>query len=343
MSLTQDPGAAPLPSLEAVLDATRVVSIPTRTRFRGITVREAAILDAPGGASEFSPFTEYADPEAAAWLGAALDFGWREQPESRRDRIPVNATVPAVAASAVPGILARFPGCRTAKVKVAEPGQSLADDVARVIAVRAELGDDARVRIDANGGWTIDEALTALTALAPFGLDYAEQPCASVAELAQLRARLAARGVAVRIAADESVRKASDPLAVARAGAADLLIVKAQPLGGIRAALRIVEEAGLPVVVSSALDTSVGIAMGLRLAAALPEGALAGACGLGTVALLDGDVTAASLVPVGGELPVVRPALDPELLHRYRASETRTRWWRERVARCYALLETPPR
>ncbi|MBL3699970.1 o-succinylbenzoate synthase [Leucobacter luti] len=334
---------AELPPLAALLDAVRVVAIPTRTRFRGITVREAAIFDGPEGPSEFSPFTEYGDAEAAQWLAAAIDFGWRPQPAALRDRIDVNATVPAVGPAEVAGILARFPGCRTAKVKVAERGQTLAEDVARVREVRALMGPDARIRVDANTGWTVDEAVAALTALATFDLDYAEQPCATVPELAAVRERLAAAGTSVRIAADESVRKASDPLAVARAGAADLIIVKAQPLGGVARALDIVREAGLPVVVSSALDTSVGIAMGAQLAAALPAGMLAGACGLGTVALLAGDVTAAPLVPERGSIPVGRPALSDELLARYAAAPERATWWRERVARCHALLATPGR
>ncbi|QBE49282.1 o-succinylbenzoate synthase [Leucobacter triazinivorans] len=358
MHETRDPAVAEAPApppLAEVLAATRVVAIPTRTRFRGISVREAAILNAPLGPSEFSPFPEYDDAEAAAWLAAALDFGWAEQPPILRDRIEVNATVPAVRPAEVPGILARFPGCRTAKVKVAERGQTIAEDVARVRAVRAAMGDRALVRVDANGGWSVDEAATALRQLADLDLDYAEQPCATVAELVEVRRRLGARpgsaaGTAharraatprpgaVRIAADESVRKASDPLAVARAGAADLLVVKAQPLGGIRRALGIVAEAGLPVVVSSALDTSAGIAMGLHLAAALPEGALAGACGLGTAALLGGDVTIDPLVPLDGGITVRRPGLDPELLDRYAAPPEREAWWRERITRCYTRL-----
>lgn len=332
------------PALDELLACARVVAIPTRTRFRGVSVREAVVFDAPNGASEFSPFVEYGDDEAGAWLDAAIEFGWGAVPPARRERIAVNATVPAVEAGAVPDVLARFPGCRTAKVKVAEPGQTLADDVARVRAVREAMGKDALIRVDANGGWTVDEAETALRALAPSGpdgspgLEYAEQPCATVPELAELRQRL--EGL-VRIAADESVRKAGDPLAVARAGAADLLVLKAQPLGGIARALDIVAAAGLPVVVSSALDTSIGISMGLGLAAALPDGVLAGACGLGTVALLDGDVTRDSLLPVNGELLVRRPALDPELLDRFAAAPDHEAWWRERIARCHAALDRP--
>ena len=338
------PAATPLPPLDELLECARAVAIPTRTRFRGVSVREAVVFDAPNGASEFSPFVEYEDREAASWLAAAIEYGWGELPALRRTRIAVNATVPAVPAAEVPGVLARFDGCTTAKVKVAERGQSLADDVARVRAVRAAMGEDALVRIDANGGWGVDEAVAALTALAEFDLDYAEQPCASVAELVEVRSRLLnlRDGVAgsnpVRIAADESVRKAEDPLAVARAGAADLLIVKAQPLGGIARALGIIERAGLPVVVSSALDTSIGIGMGLHLAAALPEGVLAGACGLGTAALLEGDVTRDPLLPRHGGIEVRRAILDPELLDRCAAAPERDLWWRERIARCHGAL-----
>ncbi|MBC9936083.1 MULTISPECIES: o-succinylbenzoate synthase [unclassified Leucobacter] len=338
--MTSRAGSALLPSIDELLAATRVVAIPTRTRFRGVSVREAAIIEGPLGWTEFSPFPEYDDAEAAAWLAAALEYGWSEPPAAHLARIEVNATVPAVPAADVAGILSRFPSCRTAKVKVAEPGQNLAEDVARVRAVREAMGDEARVRIDANGGWGIDEAMTALAALAPFGLDYAEQPVADIAGLAEVRSRLAAgpdQGM-VRIAADESVRRAADPLAVARAGAADLLVVKAQPLGGIRRALEIIADAGLPVVVSSALDTSIGISMGARLAAALPAGVLDGACGLGTVALLAGDVVARPLVPEDGSIPVGRVSAEPRLLTRYAASAERERWWRDRIERCWTVL-----
>ncbi|MGO3147814.1 MAG: o-succinylbenzoate synthase [Leucobacter sp.] len=323
------------PSLEELLDSAHVVSIPTRTRFRGISVREAVIFEGPNGASEFSPFLEYDDAEASRWLAAAIEFGWGEIPAPLRDSIPVNATVPAVGPEDVPGILARFPGCTTAKVKVAERGQTLQDDIDRVRAVREVMGADALIRIDANGGWTVHEARTAITALAEFTLDYAEQPCATVPELAELRQQL---GGSVRIAADESVRKAEDPLAVARAGAADLIVVKVQPLGGIVPALRVIEEAGLPVIVSSALDTSIGISMGLHLAAALPVGMLAGACGLGTVALLKGDVAVEPLLPVNGELPVRRPALSVWRLDQYSADKDHTERWRQRMARCVQML-----
>lgn len=322
------------PPLEELLVSARVVALPLATRFRGIDVREAMVLRGPFGWTEFSPFPEYDDVEASAWLAAAIDFGWAEPPALLRDSIPVNATLPAVSPDRVPGVLDRFPGCRTVKVKVAERGQTLAEDAARVAAARASVGASGRIRVDANGGWHVDEAVRALRALAEYDLEYAEQPCASVAELVELRERIADLGVPV--AADESVRKAADPLAVARAGAADLLVIKAQPLGGIAAALEIVREAGLPVVVSSALDTSVGLSMGAHLAAAVAE--LPFDCGLGTAALLAADVTGTPLAPVDGAVPVRRVEVSDELAARYAAPAERTVWWRERLARCYALL-----
>lgn len=323
-----------LPDLDALLASAHVVALPLVTRFRGIDVREALVLRGPLGWSEFSPFVEYDDAEASAWLRAALDFGWQEPPVGLRDRIPVNATVPAVAAADVPAVLARFPGCRTAKVKVADVGQTLSDDVARVRAVRQALGPEGRIRVDANGLWNVDEAEHAIHALADCDLEYVEQPCASVEELADIRRRVKYMGVP--IAADESVRKAEDPLAVARAKAADLLVIKAQPLGGVTAAAAIVAEAGLPVVVSSALDTSIGLSMGAFLAASIPE--LEYDCGLGTAALLAADVTAERMLPVAGYVPVRRVDADPALLARHAASDDRRDWWLQRLERCYALL-----
>ncbi|MBN9632682.1 MAG: o-succinylbenzoate synthase [Actinobacteria bacterium] len=324
-----------LAHLDELLGTARVVQLPMRTRFRGITLREAVLFEGPEGWTEFSPFVEYDDEEASAWLHAAIDFGWRAQPTPLRELIPVNATVPAVAAEAVVTVLDRYPGARTAKVKVAEPGQTLADDVARVRAVRDRLGPEGRIRIDANALWNVDEAEHAIHALAPFDLEYVEQPCATVEELAEIRART--RYMDIPVAADESVRKASDPLAVARAGAADLLVIKAQPLGGVHAALRIVAEAGLPVVVSSALDTSIGIAMGARLAAAVP--ALDFDCGLGTVAMFEEDVAVDPLVPVDGAIRVERPEVSATQLDRLSAPADRRDWWLERVRRCYRLVE----
>ncbi|WP_286961237.1 o-succinylbenzoate synthase [Arsenicicoccus sp. UBA7492] len=325
-----------LPALDELLGQMSVVTIPLHARFRGVTHREAVLLDGPAGWGEFAPFLEYEPREAARWLAAAVEAAWVGWPDPVREVVPVNATVPAVAAGEVAGVVARFDGCRTAKVKVAERGQSLDDDLARVAEVRRVMGPDARVRVDANGGWSVDDALRALDALSRHGLEYAEQPCATVEELAALRIALARNGIDVPVAADESIRKAEDPLLVARLEAADMVVVKVAPLGGVRAALGVVEACGLPAVVSSALDTSVGIRAGVALAAALPS--LEHACGLGTVALLDGDVAAAPLVPRGGALGIRPVEVSRNRLEALAAPPDRVRWWRERVAACHAEL-----
>ena len=317
------------PSLDEVLATLRVVSIPMRVRFRGVTEREVALVEGPAGWGEFGPFLEYRPAEASRWLDAAVEAAWTGWPEPVRDSVPVNATVPAVAPEAVSGVLQRFPGCTTAKVKVAERGQDIDDDVCRVAAVRDAMGPSARIRVDANGGWDVDTARDVLGRLTAYGIEYAEQPCATVEELRDLRVVLARSGIDVPVAADESIRKAEDPMRVRDLDAADVIVIKAAPLGGVRRALEIVEECGLPAVVSSALDTSVGMAAGVALAAALPR--LNHACGLGTVALLDGDVTADSLVPEDGALPVRRVVADPDLLDRHAAVPARAAWWRERV------------
>lgn len=331
--------AAPfLPSLPDLLDELRVVSIPLRTRFRGIEYREIAFLRGPSGYGEFAPFLEYAPPEAARWLRSAIETAYGTWPKPVRESVPLNATVPAVAAARVPSILARYDGCRTAKVKVAETPGSLEADLARVAAVRAALGPTGRVRVDANGRWSVSEAAIALEQLAEHDLEYAEQPCATVEELVELRELLSHRGVDLLIAADESIRKAQDPLRVAQLGAADVAVIKVAPLGGVQAALAIARECGLPIVVSSALDSSVGIAAGLALAAALPT--LEYACGLGTVELLEGDVVTDRLVPQGGSLRVRRPEVSERLLDQWAASAERTQWWRDRVTACHAELTT---
>lgn len=323
-----------LPPLAELTASARVVALPLVNRFRGITTREAMLFEGPNGWSEFSPFVEYDDEEASIWLAGSIDFGWGHLPTPLRQFVPVNATIPTVATRLVPEILSRFPGCRTAKVKVASPEESVDDDVARVGAVRDALGPEGRIRVDANGLWNLDEAEHAIHALAQFDLEYVEQPCASIDELAELRRRTKYMGVP--IAADESVRKTDDPLRVARSGAADLLVIKAQPLGGVNAALRIVREAGLPVVVSSALDTSIGLAMGAHLAACIPE--LEYDCGLGTSALFTHDVTLDALTPVDGVVAVRRVAPDVEILDNCSAPEQRRQWWLNRLGRCHAML-----
>jgi O-succinylbenzoate synthase len=315
-------------ALDDVLDRLHVVSLPMRVRFRGITTRELALIDGPAGWGEFGAFLEYGDDEAAHWLAAALDSAYRQPPPQRRMRIDVNATVPAVPAEQVPDILARFPGARTAKVKVAEPGQTLDDDVARVDAVRALV---PIVRVDANGAWTLPQAVEAAAALTASGpLEYLEQPCATIEELAQLRRR-----VDVPVAADESIRKAGDPLAVVRAGAADIAVLKVAPLGGISALLTIAAQIDIPIVVSSALDSAVGIAIGLAAASALPE--LNHACGLGTGRLFVEDVVD-DVAPVDGYQPVGPVTPDPARLQALAAAPQRRQWWIDRVRACYSLM-----
>jgi O-succinylbenzoate synthase len=318
------------------LSEVHVVSVPMRVPFRGVLHREALLLRGPAGWGEFAPFLEYDDAESARWLASALEATQDGWPEAVRDEVPVNATVPAVPADQVAAVLERFPGCTTAKVKVAQAGQVLRDDVDRVAAVRDLLGPTGCVRVDANGAWSLSDARWAVAALSAFDLEYVEQPCASVEDLALLRIALARAGIEVLVAADESVRKASDPLRVARAGAADVLVLKVAPLGGVRPALEIAEQCGLPVVVSSALDTSVGISAGVALAAALP--ALPYACGLATTSLMAGDVVQHSLDGHGGVLRVAAVEPDPELLERHAAPQERWDWWLARLARCTALL-----
>ena len=306
-----------------------VYAIALHNRFRGITVREGLLFEGPAGWAEWSPFTDYDDPACVPWLAAAREAAYDGWPAPVRDRVPVNSTVPAVGPERAAAIVAAA-GCRTAKVKVAEPGQTLADDLDRVAAVRDALGPDGRIRVDANGAWTVDQAVDALAALNAYDLEYAEQPCAAVEDLAVVRRRSA-----VPVAADESIRRAEDPYRVRELDAADIAVLKVQPLGGVRACLEVAERIGLPVVVSSALETSVGLAAGVALAAALPE--LPYACGLGTATMLTADVVADPLRPVGGELPVRRPGPAPDLLSAARADPAVTERWLDRRARVERL------
>ncbi|HEX6149985.1 o-succinylbenzoate synthase [Nocardioides sp.] len=311
----------------------KVWSIPMRTRFRGITVREGALVEGAAGWGEWSPFLEYPPDVAEPWLRCAEEAAAGDWPQPRRDRVPVNVTVPAVGPDDARRI-ARDGGCRTAKVKVAEPGQPLAEDEARVAAVRDALGPQGAIRVDANGGWDVDAAVAAIARLdrAAGGLEYVEQPCPTVEELAAVRRR-----VDVPIAADESIRRAADPYRVRELDAADVAVLKVQPLGGVRACLRIAEDIGLPVVVSSALETSLGIAAGVALAAALPE--LPYACGLATVQLLTDDLAVEPLLPVDGALPVVTPVLHAAAVDRLVAAPDRVDHWERRLSEVRALRQ----
>lgn len=306
------------PAMEA-----RVYSVPMRTRFRGIDVRDGVLLRGPAGWGEFSPFWDYDVAESRRWWAAAVEAATEGWPAPVRDAVPVNVTVPAVEAERAHAIVTAS-GCRTAKVKIAEPGQTEADDLARVEAVRDALGPSGAIRVDANAAWDVDTAVARIRALdAAVGLEYVEQPCATLEELAALRRR-----VDVRIAVDEGVRRSADPLAVDLREAGDVVVLKVQPLGGVRAALRVAEAHGLPCVVSSALESSVGIAAGVALAAALPE--LPFACGLATVALFTDDVSSTPLLPVDGALPVVRP--EPDRIDAVAADADVTARWGARTA-----------
>lgn len=325
-----------LPSLQEVLENVRICSIPMNVKFRGVQVRETALFHGPAGWGEFAPFLEYSVEESAAWLASAVESAWLGFPEAVRTEIPLNSTVPAVEAAQVPDILGRYKGeIREVKVKVAETGQSLQDDVARLRAVAQHL-PAARLKVDANGGWSEDQAVTALSAMEEFDLLYAEQPVESVQGLARVRERLHEKKIFVPIAADESVRKAEDPLEVARLGAADVIIIKAAPLGGVRRALAVVERSGLPAVVSSALESSVGIRTGAALAASLPE--LPFGCGLGTVTLMTQDTVEHSLVAENGVLKVRPVVPDEKHLQILAVSAEKNEWWQQRITDCYRYL-----
>jgi O-succinylbenzoate synthase len=309
-------------------------AIPMATRFRGISVREGMLLRGAVGWGEFCPFPEYDDRESASWLATAVEAATVGWPAPVRDRIPVNCTVPAVDPVRAHEITASS-GCRTAKVKVADHPDSLGEDLARLEAVRSALGARGAIRCDANGNWSVDQALAAIPVLdkAAGGLEYVEQPCRTIDELALVRRR-----VGVPIAADESIRRADDPLRVAVAGAADVAVIKCTPLGGVRRALEVAEACGLPCVVSSALETSVGLAAQVALAAALPS--LDRACGLNTLSLLDGDLVVEALRPRDGYLtvPSTPPVPDPSLLERFTLTGGRAAWWRDRLNRVLSML-----
>lgn len=291
-----------------------VYSLPLNVSFRGVTQRTGLLMRGPSGWGEASPFAEYEPAEASRWLAAGLDAALNAPPEPRRPSVAVNVTVPVVSPEDAAARVHASGGCATAKVKVADPRSTLAQDCARVEAVVAALRDTAgyraRVRVDVNGAWTRDEAPAAIRALnraarAIGGLEYVEQPCASVEDLAAVR-----RLVDVPIAADESIRRAEDPMRVVALEAADIAVIKVAPLGGVHRALQIAADTGLEVVVSSAVESSVGIGMGVAACAALPEAPYAS--GLATVQLLSGDATSSPLLPEGGQIPC-RPVV-PDLL-----------------------------
>ena len=330
------------PGLAAVLANCTPFAIPLVTNFRGITHREGVLIVGPSGTGEFAPFLEHDDATAARWLASAIEAAWGHWPQAHRSEVPVNAIIPAVAAdqaAAMTEQALREHGSMTVKVKVAAPGQTLADDLARVEAVRRAQRShphrgisEFQIRIDVNGVWGVTEAVTAIRELnvVAGGLEYVEQPCATLDELAQVRAR-----VEVPIAADESIRTSADPKRAVTSGAVDIIVIKVPPLGGVNRALEICDQAAVPVVVSGAMDSSVGLASGIALAAALPD--LPYACGLGTGALLVADVVDDPIVPSNGMLTVGRIEPDPDALAAAadRMDAERSQWWRDRLERAW--------
>lgn len=303
-----------------------VVAIPTRTRFRGITVREAALFKGSEGWSEFSPFLEYGPTEASTWLRAAVEGANTPWPQLFRSDIEINATLPNVAVEDVAGILKSFEGSSTVKIKIDDfiTGSELVEETLNIL-------PDAKIRLDVNGSWSLDDALLHLYDFhVRFGhvFEYIEQPCESLSDLAKLKSE-----IPMKIAVDESIRKNLGSDFSQLSDVADVAIVKWAPSGGIAAAHEIAEIAGLPVVVSSALDTGIGISHALALAGSFKD--LNYACGLGTVALLESDITSPAFVPHGGRLEIKRAEPDFALIERYRASEERVEWWQNRVTQIW--------
>ena len=325
------------PRLSSLVAASRVVSIPLRTKFRGITERELLVFEGPNGFSEWAAFPEYSDEEAAAWLSAAIEWGFGNLPKPKRTSVPVNAILPAVAPQDVAKILTRAGKFTTVKIKTAEKGQGVSDDLARILEVQ-NLYPEAKIRLDANGGFEISQVLDLLEKLSFEGvqLEYFEQPVATIAELAELKVEIARTGQTTLIAADESVRKSSDPLAVELAGAADILVLKSAPLGGIASALEIAASSKLPVVSSSAMQSSIGLSAELHFAACLDE--VEFAAGLGTMNLFAGDLVKDSLKPVDGVLEVRRPEVSTSALDTLKAEDHRYDWWIARLERCGRLI-----
>jgi len=312
---------------QSLLETMRVVALPTKTNFRGIKVREVALFKGEYGWGEFSPFLEYSEAECAPWLKCAIEAATKPRPELFRQSIKVNGTMPALNdPKEIEGIVNSFPGVTTFKVKV---GENLSEDIARLAKVRA-LRPESKLRIDVNGNWSIADAVTNLRAIyeniGP--LEYVEQPCATIEELRELKEKLQ---INIPIAGDEVLRKARDPFAINLEGAVDILMLKVQPLGGIERAHKLAEHHKIPVVVSSALESAVGINYGLILAASFPEMDLE--CGLGTGSLLATNV--AELPIIDGQIHIRE--FEPEFSGHEVAPE-RYEWWKNRVMKTAELL-----
>ena len=325
------------PRLNDLVATAKVVSIPLRTKFRGLTERELLVFEGPNGWSEWAAFTEYQDEEAATWLHAAIEWGFENLPEPVRKQVSVNSILPAVPTEEVAKVLGRAGKFSTVKIKVADPKQTAADDLARILEVK-DLYPDAKLRLDANGGYTVAQALELIAELENNSLDleFFEQPVETIAELAELRIEISKLGQKTLVAADESVRRASDPLAVELAGAADLLVLKSAPLGGIASALAVANSSKLNICASSAMQSSIGLAAELHFAACLPE--VNYDAGLGTGYLFGGDLTADRLLPENGILELRRPEINTSSLEILKAEDHRYDWWIARLERCSKIL-----
>ena len=325
------------PRLNDLVATAKVVSIPLRTKFRGLTERELLVFEGPNGWSEWAAFTEYQDEEAATWLQAAIEWGFEDLPEPVRKQVPVNAILPAVPTEEVAKVLGRAGKFSTVKIKVADPKQTATHDLARILEVK-QLYPDAKLRLDANGGFTVAQALELIAELDKDSIDleFFEQPVATIAELAELRIEISKRGQKTLVAADESVRRSSDPLAVELAGAADLLVLKSAPLGGINSALAVANSSKLKICASSAMQSSIGLAAELHFASCLPE--LNYDAGLGTGNLFGGDLTADRLIPENGILELRRPEINTSSLEILKAEDHRYDWWIARLERCSRIL-----
>ncbi len=317
--------------------AARVVSIPLRTRFRGMTERELLVFEGPNGWSEWAAFPEYGDEEASLWLEAALEWGYGSLPATKRSQVKVNAILPAIKVEEIAKLLSKAGKFETVKIKVSESGQNLTDDISRIQEVKT-LYPEAKIRLDANGGFDIPLALELIEKLSALGikLEYFEQPVKTIAELAELRLEISKRGLETLIAADESARKSSDPLAVEIAGAADILVLKSAPLGGIARALEVAASSKLPIVASSAMQSSIGLGAELHFAASLDE--LVFDAGLGTLNLFAGDLVRNQLRPENGVLEVRREELNTSALEIFNAEDHRYDWWIARLERCGRLI-----
>jgi len=314
--------------LDDLLRTLRVITLPTRTNFRGVTFREVALMQGPLGWGEFSPFLEYDDNECRPWLASAIEAATVARPAQYRDAVAVNGTIPGLNdKKAIESLMRTYAGVKTFKVKV---GRNLSEDVTRVARVFSNA-PKAAIRIDVNGLWSVDEALTHLYAyyeeIGP--LEYVEQPCATVEELRELKRRIK---IPLRIAADELIRKATDPFAIDLTDAADLVMLKVQPLGGIQRSLEIAKHHDLPVVVSSALESAIGIEYGLELAASISN--LTFDCGLATGSLLASDVAGHKIIDGKVTLGQITPELDG-----LDVSAERYEWWKNRIVRVGALLK----